>query len=218
MKKSGFTLAEVLITLGIISVVAAITIPGLINNYKARRLHSKFLKTYSVLQQVFKQMEADDVSLDPNSYPYEQPFYETFIKYLTNTTNCGRAGGSAPCYRTRSYKYRDYSGKSSINEGLLDDGQIVLPDGTNIFFENFVYGIFLSVDINGLDAPNRWGVDLFTFQFIDGELRTMGSLGTDYKNMNQYCNINVTNTYNGIACAHKAKSDSDYFKHAIKLK
>ena len=59
-KKIGFTLAETLIVLGIIGVVAAMTIPNLINNYKAQRLHTKFQKTYSLLQQGFKQMEAED--------------------------------------------------------------------------------------------------------------------------------------------------------------
>lgn len=63
----GFTLAEVLITLGIIGVVAAITIPNLITNNKAQKLRSQFLKSYSTVQQVFKQMEADDISLTPSS-------------------------------------------------------------------------------------------------------------------------------------------------------
>lgn len=40
MIKKGFTLSEVLITLGIIGVVAALTIPGLITTYKAHRLHT----------------------------------------------------------------------------------------------------------------------------------------------------------------------------------
>lgn len=44
---SGFTLAESLITLGIIGVVAAMTIPNLLTNYKTQRLHSQFLKSYS---------------------------------------------------------------------------------------------------------------------------------------------------------------------------
>ena len=43
----GFTLAEVLITLGIIGVVAAMTLPNLIANYKAHRLSSQFLESYS---------------------------------------------------------------------------------------------------------------------------------------------------------------------------
>ena len=66
--KLGFTLAEILITLGVIGVVAAITIPNLIANNKAKKLRSQYLKSYSTVQQVFKLMEADDVSTDPNSY------------------------------------------------------------------------------------------------------------------------------------------------------
>ena len=50
----GFTLAEVLITLGIIGVVAAMTIPNLIANYRAHQLSSRFLESYSIIQQVFK--------------------------------------------------------------------------------------------------------------------------------------------------------------------
>ena len=222
----GFTLAEVLITLGIIGVVAAITIPGLINNYKAERLHSKFLKTYSLLQQVFKQMQADEIPLDPASYPgATNPFYKTFLKYLNGTVNCGRLGYSsdydirtAPCYYTRAYKYKDLSGKSTIAEVRLDDGQLVLPDGTILFFENYTNGIWISADLNGLDAPNRWGIDLFTFQFIEEELRTMGSSGTLYENTDTYCNYSKTSSLNGIACAHKAKEDSSYFKRAIRFK
>ena len=40
----GFTLAEILITLGIIGVVAAMTIPALMTAYKAHRYKSQFLK------------------------------------------------------------------------------------------------------------------------------------------------------------------------------
>ncbi len=212
--------------MGIIGVVAAITIPWLINNYKAKRLHSKFLKTYSVIQQVFKLLEADDVSLNPDSYPYTAPFYKTFIKYLTGTVDCGRLGSvagakeirTAPCYYTRAYKYKDFSRQSKINETLLDDGQIVLPDGTKLYFENQPTRIYITADLNGLDVPNRWGVDLFTFQFLDGELSTMGSYKTSYTNKQNYCNEKVTNNLNGIACTHYAKNDSTYFEKVVKLK
>lgn len=219
MKNKAFTLAETLITLGIIGVVAALTIPGLINNYKAQKLHAKFLKTYSLLQQGFKQMEADDVSLDPATYKNE-PFYLTYINYYKGAINCGRDSIIAiakrkSCYVPNSYGYRDYSSKSKIKEILLDDGQFVLPDGTIIYFEMY-NGLLVTADINGLDKPNRWGVDLFTFQFIEGELRTMGSEGTLYTDLTEYCNYNISSNMNGIACAHLAKNNSDYFKHVIK--
>lgn len=47
MKKYGFTLAEVLITLGIIGVVAALTIPTLMQNYKDRACFSILLTKVS---------------------------------------------------------------------------------------------------------------------------------------------------------------------------
>ena len=45
--KKGFTLAEVLITLGIIGVVAAMTLPTVINNVQEKQFHSKFKKAYA---------------------------------------------------------------------------------------------------------------------------------------------------------------------------
>ncbi|MBO5446456.1 type II secretion system protein [bacterium] len=51
MKKCGFTLAEVLITLGIIGVVAAMTIPNLIANTNGAKFKSQFKKTLSTLNQ-----------------------------------------------------------------------------------------------------------------------------------------------------------------------
>lgn len=50
----GFTLAEVLITLGIIGVVAAMTIPTLVGNYKYMVLQTQFKKAYSDLNQASK--------------------------------------------------------------------------------------------------------------------------------------------------------------------
>lgn len=49
--KKGFTLAEVLITLGIIGVVAALTMPVLMANYKKQQTVTQLKKVYSALQQ-----------------------------------------------------------------------------------------------------------------------------------------------------------------------
>lgn len=56
----GFTLAEVLITLGIIGIVAALTIPTLINNYQKKAYIAALQKTYSQTQNAFKLMMADE--------------------------------------------------------------------------------------------------------------------------------------------------------------
>ena len=230
--KAGFTLAEVLITLGIIGVIAAITISGLINNYKAHRLHSQFLKSYSTVQQVFKQMESDDVSLDPSTYA-GYSFYKVFMRYLTGAKDCGIGDQSTPCYYARGdnpNKYKTLHRADIVWRGdnYFDDGQILLSDGTLILFNNrFLVStvpmetdgkIFISVDLNGyVNPPNIWGYDLFTFEFLDGELRTMGDRETFHKNLDRYCNINSTDGLNGVACEHKAKTDSDYFKTVVKI-
>ena len=94
-----------------------------------------------------------------------------------------------------------------------------MPDGTNIMFENQLSTnrLYVSVDLNGYgNPPNRWGYDLFTFEFLDGELRAMGDKGTSYTNLNIYCNKNSTSPVNGIACAHLAKTNTDYFKDLVR--
>lgn len=218
---NGFTLAEVLITLGIIGVVAAITIPGLMTNYKAHRFRSQFLKSYSTLQQVIREMLADDVSLDNSDYP-AHTFYKTFITYLSGAMDCGTGyTNGAPCLQTREaslegYKtYKNYNRKSNASMVYFDDGQIAMQDGTLLLFENTDGSggqIFITVDLNGFNnPPNQWGYDLFTFQLIDNELRPMGNSKTKYKSDN-YCNLSNNSGYNGIACTQVAIDDPDYFK------
>ena len=57
-KRAGFTLAEVLITLGIIGVVAAMTIPNLIANTRSSQYRSAFKKAVSTLSQAARMSEA----------------------------------------------------------------------------------------------------------------------------------------------------------------
>lgn len=224
-RKLAFTLAEVLITLGIIGIVAAITIPQLINNYKAKRLRTQFLKSYSTIQQAFKEMEADDVSTDPTTYNTLE-YYKTFMNYLQAPMDCGIGDNKyLPCVYMRDssskdYKpYKTYDGKTNASMILFDDGQIALQDGTLLLFENYAprMRVFVSVDLNGYNnKPNRWGYDLFTFQLVDNQLKAMGDTGTTYTDLSTYCNVNSQDEYNGIACAKKALSDSEYFKNIVK--
>ena len=224
-RKLAFTLAEVLITLGKIGIVAAITIPQLINNYKAKRLQTQFLKSYSTIQQAFKEMEADDVSTDPTTYNTLE-YYKTFMNYLQAPMDCGIGDNKyLPCVYMRDssskdYKpYKTYDGKTNASMILFDDGQIALQDGTLLLFENYAprMRVFVSVDLNGYNnKPNRWGYDLFTFQLVDNQLKAMGDTGTTYTDLSTYCNVNSQDEYNGIACAKKALSDSEYFKNIVK--
>ena len=62
-RKSAFTLAEVLITLGVIGVVAAMTIPTLIHNYKSKEMRTRLLRANSIIQDGIGRMVADEVNI-----------------------------------------------------------------------------------------------------------------------------------------------------------
>lgn len=60
MSKKGFTLAEVLITLGIIGIVASLTLPALIQNNKNKEVEAKLKKIYSAMNQAILLSEKDN--------------------------------------------------------------------------------------------------------------------------------------------------------------
>ena len=60
MKKTGFTLAEVLITLGIIGVVAAMTIPILMTAYQKKQTVTRLKRAYSIVQQSIRLSEDEN--------------------------------------------------------------------------------------------------------------------------------------------------------------
>ncbi len=230
MKKLAFTLAEVLITLGIIGVVAAMSIPALINNVRAVKLRSQFNKAYSEVQQAFKLM-ADNESVSPKDYSGGACvtvkdciyFYKQFIKYFKSATDCGTvnigAGKTLPCYPARDAvtRYRNLTGRDTIPDSLIDDGQIGLMDGSLLLIENVVNRLWFSIDINGYNnPPNQWGIDLFTFEVTDDGLLPMGNAKSSYKDADKFCDPTKSDSMNGITCAEKAVKDPNYFKDLYK--
>lgn len=231
MKKlDGFTLAEVLITLGIIGIVAAMTLPALIQKNKRAELQSGLKTGYSLLQQALQRMNADNgYPVIPANYPY-RTFKNEFIKYFDNPIDCqwGGAQGTANsvlCGRGENItgddgsvsaliqQYKTYNkGSNTISSIPLDDGQFVMKNGMLVMIENYNAYIYITIDINSITKkPNIWGQDLFTFQIMsDGKLMPMGADGTNYK-AEDYCSKTSTNTLNGIACTQRALTDESYW-------
>ena len=79
-RKFGFTLAEVLITLGIIGVVAAMTLPALISNYKKAQTVSQLKASYSILSQAIKLSEVTNGEV--KYWNYNLSSEQFFKKYL----------------------------------------------------------------------------------------------------------------------------------------
>ena len=105
--KAAFTLAEVLITLGIIGVVAAMTIPNLITKYQEKVTITKLQQTYSILSQGFRRMIDENGTTDSwgNDSESRKAFmYETFQNYVKIAAKCTN-GQNIPCLGKGRYSY-----------------------------------------------------------------------------------------------------------------
>ena len=86
--KKGFTLAEVLITLGIIGVVAAMTLPSVINKYRRNVVETRLAKFYSIMNQALARSKSEKGELlfeqrDLTDSKYLESWYrENVTKYI----------------------------------------------------------------------------------------------------------------------------------------
>jgi prepilin-type N-terminal cleavage/methylation domain-containing protein len=166
--KKAFTLAEVLITLGIIGVVAALTMPGLIVNYQKQQTVTQLKRAYSALDQAVKL-----ASLDHETFEYkgssvaarEAYLEEYFLPYLKTVQICAPVAECGINYL--DYKYLNGQPTSSTVGIDANSVAVVLPDG-NVFIigatsSNAQVGSYYAVllDINGKKGPNVMGKDLF---------------------------------------------------------
>ena len=234
MRQYAFTLAEVLITLGIIGVVAAMTLPSIVNKVKYKELETALNKNYSILQQALQRAQLDTGEIvRPANYQNKEgsartPIKQLLLKYIIKAKDCGNGTEQGSCVENAGitgnenvkYVYRTYNNKNGIDNYLMDDGQFITSDGTLFLIENSatstsnILPIYITVDVNGIKKkPNRWGYDLFTFQLMNnGKLLPMGAEGTDYS-AEEYCSATNAGNQNGIACTHKALTDKNYWKN-----
>lgn len=178
MKKSGFTLAEVLITLGIIGVVAALTVPTLMQNADERATVTALKKAYSTLSNAYKLAEQENGTPDNWGLVVgDSPSMLDKLKpYLRVDKDC--SDGSRGCFPPGvTYKFlAPVRGNWGLFDDILND-KLKLVDGTLVMGAaypncNGVYGSTLAlqnvcgeyyVDVNGFKKPNQLGRDFFPF-------------------------------------------------------
>ena len=184
----GFTLAEVLITLGIIGVVAAITMPTLINNYREKAAVNKVKKFYSMMSQAYLLSVKDNEHADTwnvgngQSSTTARQLASYFKPYLKIQKDCGTSSGCLGYTRvTKSLK-----GTNSINYDTDSRFyKLILMDGSAMWFHGAAStychtssgGItnscgIIYYDVNGAKEPNTWGIDIFDFHLTPDGLST----------------------------------------------
>ena len=188
--KPAFTLAEVLITLVIIGVIAAITIPAIISNYTEQEKYSRVKKTYSTLANAMTRVKADGGDMifdvvDQNTANIKQWYNEYLSNYLITTKVCYDSAGCWNLGDTKNYKGENATWNRrgvgvgiNIVTAILNDGTYIDIDacGRGDIFNYFGVSIntqsslALYFDINGSKPPNTIGKDIFVTVFTENGL------------------------------------------------
>lgn len=179
----AFTLAEVLITLGIIGIVAEMTIPTLMNNVNEQVYVNSLKKAYTVYTQAFKTMSADNNCT--NDLACTGVFANTTTdatlgaevkKYVKVLKDCAVADTS--CFASSIWQKYDGSVMEAFNTSTTALYKFITADGMSVLVQNTsnnctsdsgsgkldssVCGLIV-IDVNGLKKPNKAGRDVFSF-------------------------------------------------------
>ncbi|MBQ8458994.1 type II secretion system protein [bacterium] len=217
--KNGFTLAEILITIGIIGVVSAMTIPILMDKVREKVLVHKLQDAYAIFSQAYKLAIAENGSADGWDITRAQKVYDIMKPHLKIAKSCGTGSG---CY-AQHYKalfndnfYVDPNTHSAYVKGMLLNGISFdyWVNGENGCPNDFCFAIH--VDVNGTDKPNQAGVDYFSFAAgVDGLRPSDGiNFTSEY---NETCKYKDTRKGNGVLCTKWVleKKNMDYLRKDV---
>lgn len=191
-KKMAFTLAEILITLGIIGVVAAITIPTLMNNVADIQTKSILKKTFAVLSQATTQIGTDNGGTLLGAFTNAvttRNLYANQFKTLKTCTSTNASGQG--CWSDTFYLMNDTSTSVLGNYDNGNTAALVMNNGVFVIFgststpdctENWymsaspaIVCAIAVVDVNGIKQPNTMGKDIFQFYITQKGLIPSGS-------------------------------------------
>ena len=212
LRMTAFTLAEALITLGIIGIVAAMTIPTLISNYQKKQTVTKLQKAISILNQAYK-LSFDDVgepsaqeAFNMGAEQYFQTYWAPYIKTALICTTYQQCGYK----ELQPWKTASNQKNTTAVVNLTHRATFYTSDG-------FLYVIFTSigktaeegymknnsiiVDLNGHEGPNRVGRDVFYLTRVEKDGAGIQTLGMAYSDEN--VNNNCSNE--GYYCAEKIR-------------
>lgn len=177
----GFTLAEVLITLVVIGVMAAMTIPTLMNQTNEQETITALKKAYSIMGQAYQKVISENGEIIPselgsNEREATQKFGEMMAKHLSISKNCGMSTNE-DCFAEGTYNFLNGTILGNFNnlddyyKVRLNDGMSLLTNASNNYISvyqgfcdkmDYIFG-HVSVDINGDKGPNVLGKDYFNF-------------------------------------------------------
>ena len=191
MKKiRAFTLSESLITLMVIGVVAALTIPALMQTYKKHATEVTLKKTYSTMVNAIKMAEVDYG--DPETWEIDcsddaakdksltDKYLLPYLKMAMDSNSSSTADSlNYSVYNPKTgeevFGFNSRYGEQRNTAFCLNDGVCILPEGISAengfliaskqeqdkgYYERLFH---FWIDVNGPKAPNAIGKDIFAF-------------------------------------------------------
>lgn len=189
LKLVAFTLAEVLITLGIIGIVAEITIPTLIQNTNKREYEVALKKTYSNLSEVIKRISYDNGGSFSGVASASSDYPALFGQYMRTLKTCSSDVSTTGCWHNAN-KWFYYAGgpigAEATSSGLITSNgsfitfmQLASDCTSNIELNAPVGCTRVRVDVNGIKSPNKVARDIFDFYILKDRIIPRGHPLTD---------------------------------------
>ncbi len=216
-KKAAFTLAEVLITLGIIGVVAAMTMPMLIANHQKKQTVTKLQKSISILNQasrlayydVGEPSDAERWAMETEEYfnTYWAPYLK--VETCTDYKMCGYNSNTPFKYingtKASYLEVIDYEGYNTTFYTL--DGFLYIisrcPQDAGGDERQGLKGNSILVDINGGKGPNTFGKDVFLLYRLTSEGKVGTVVTSGHGATTNQINNSCSKTGDGTLCAEK---------------
>ena len=181
--QKAFTLSEVLLSLVIMGVIAAITVPSLMNNINKQQYISAYLKMYSSICQVYNRVKTDNGGSLDSVFQENDDYPRILQRYFSGSKVCSAYQTTGKCWPDKWYTIS--GGIVSSNENfssslILNDGSIILflhisSECTGSTELNTNTGcVRLRTDINGFKGPNRVGRDIYDFYLLDDRVIARG--------------------------------------------
>lgn len=183
----AFTLAEVLIVLGILGIIAEVTIPSVIQSIQNTELKMAWRKNYSTISQVYQQI------ISENNYKFSglcsdtdfNCFRDLFKAKLRYNTSCDSNDSQGKCWHNDNEFYTSLGAPRSWYPAYSG---LILANGALVSFNFFskdcdvVFDLTagtscgtIYVDVNGFAKPNRVGRDLFYIFVTNNKIAPSGS-------------------------------------------
>ena len=169
--RKAFTLAEVLVTLAIIGVLAAVVIPGLLNSYQEKQFKIQAKKKFTELSQITLKLQAENngtlvgLFVDPAN---DNTVRDKYLQHMRGIKKTCNAGGSTECWHS---EWKWLNG-NSFTDSLGYTSRAVLNDGTLLAFDYIDSNClphrcaYIIIDVNGFKGPNTVGKDIFFMSIV----------------------------------------------------